>query len=77
MAEAGEKHRFDKSFVGLTRIEKPYIARAIKKAKQGNRDLYYVKKEGLSNKGHYFEKYFDGLSHEDRLSIVEYLKTLN
>lgn len=75
MQDAGEAHRFDKVFAGLTLIPTREKARALKKAKQGDRNLYYVKRHGQSNSGHYFP-WFEDLSHQDKMKIIEYLKTL-
>ena len=72
MKDAGEAYRFDKKNLGLT-IHRP--DHLLRKAKKGNRDIYYVKREGHSNQGHYFKK-FDRLSMRDKLELIEYLKTL-
>lgn len=77
MKDAGEAHRYDKPLGGLTLLTPRQAQRAIKAANRGSRDIYHVEKEGLSNKGHYFAKYFDQLKHQDRMDIVEYLKSLN
>lgn len=77
MEEAGEAYRYNKELGGLTLLKDKELKRAIAQAKRGSRDIYLTTNEGLSNQGHYFEKYFDVLTHEDRLSIVEYLKSLN
>lgn len=76
MYEAGEAHRFDKTNVGLTLFSEGEFNKMMKKAKKGNRDIYYIEREGQSNQGHYFEDKFSHLSHQDRLDIIEYLKTL-
>lgn len=76
MYEAGDAHRFDKKNVGLTLFDKKEYPKALRKAKKGDRDIYYIKREGQSNSGHYFSKRFDPLSHEDKMAIIEYLKTL-
>ena len=75
MLEAGEEHRFDKVHVGLTLFEKRELPRMLRRAKRGDRDIYFIQREGQSNKGHYFDS-FTKLSHQERLAIVEYLKTL-
>lgn len=77
MEAAGDAHRYDQVMGGLTLLSKYQIKRAIVKAKRGSRDIYYTKREGLSNQGHYFGKYFDNFTHDDRMNIVEYLKSLN
>lgn len=74
--DAGEKYRFDPVFNGLTLYDKKMNQTLKLKAKLGDRNIYDISKEGLSNKGHYFNKYFDKLTHNDRLAIVEYLKSL-
>ncbi|TNF28497.1 MAG: c-type cytochrome [Deltaproteobacteria bacterium] len=76
MYEAGEEYRFDKENVGLTLFEKNEYKTKLIKAKKGDRDIYYIEREGQSNQGHYFEDKFGSLSHQDRLDIIEYLKTL-
>lgn len=76
MEDAGEEYRFDKTQVGLTRFSPQEITRKLRSAKRGNRDIYYIKREGQSNQGHYFEKSFSKLTHQDRMDLIEYLKTL-
>jgi len=76
MYEAGEEYRFDKENIGLTLFSEKEHDRMLRKAKRGDRDIYYIKREGQSNQGHYFSKYFDKLNHNDRLALIEYLKTL-
>lgn len=75
MYEAGEEHRFDKERIGLTLFSKREYKRKLRAAIRGDRDIYYVEREGQSNAGHYFEK-FKSLSHQDRMDLIEYLKTL-
>lgn len=75
MQDAGEAKRFDKNKVGLKTYNKKDYKRALKKAKQGDRDIYYTKRTGHSNSGHYFD-FMRDLSLEDRLDIIEFLKTL-
>ena len=77
MKDAGEKYRFNETLNGLTLFDKNEYIKNLKRAKNGDRDIYYVKREGLSNAGHYFSKYFDKFDDQDRLDIVEFLKTLN
>lgn len=66
LKNAGEKERFDETKLGLTMIpvknELP-------------RRLYDTSRTGHSNQGHYFEG-FKKLTHEDRLDLIEFLKTL-
>ena len=76
MEDAGEEYRFDKDNVGLNLFAKKELPRKLRLAKRGDRDIYYINREGQSNKGHYFEKSFSKLTHEDRLDLIEYLKTL-
>jgi hypothetical protein len=76
MEDAGELYRFDKNYVGLRTFRNPaMIVDQIIEAKNGNRDLYWIGKEEHSNEGHYF-KFMEEFSHEDRMAVVEYLKTL-
>jgi hypothetical protein len=75
MLEAGEEHRFDKVHVGLTLFDERELPKMLRRAKRGDRDIYFIQREGQSNKGHYFES-FSELSHQERLHIIEYLKTL-
>lgn len=75
MKNAGEAERYDEVNGGLTLYKANEFSRAMKDAKKGDRDIYYVKREGLSNEGHYFES-FKAFTHEDRMAIVEYLKSL-
>lgn len=76
MKDAGEEYRFNRAFGGLTLFSDSEKPRALRRAKRGARDIYYVKREGLSNIGHYFPRRFDKLTHTDRLALVEYLKAL-
>lgn len=77
LKDAGEKYRFDPTFLGLTyphRGTQDYDE-LLKKAKKGRRSIYYTKRAGQSNQGHYFSK-FEKLSYTDKKKIIEYLKTL-
>ena len=76
MQDAGEEKRFDKKHVGLKRYQ-PGVdyQRALKKAVRGDRDIYYTKRVGQSNQGHYFS-WMQDWSEEDRLDLIEFLKTL-
>jgi hypothetical protein len=75
MQDAGEEYRFDKSYVGLKSYDKKDYKKALRKAKKGNRDIYYTKRMGQSNQGHYFG-FMDNLSHDNRMDMIEFLKTL-
>lgn len=66
LTNAGEKERFDEEKMGLTKI--PVFL-------EFPRRVYDTKKTGLSNEGHYFDS-FKALTHENRLELIEYLKTL-
>lgn len=75
MEEAGEAHRFDPKNLGLTIFSSEQLASAMRSAKKGNRNLYYTKRIGHSNQGHYFDS-FKKLTEQDRDALIEYLKTL-
>lgn len=76
MEDAGERHRFDTNYVGLTTFRNPaMIDSQILKAQRGNRDLYWIGKEEHSNQGHYFD-FMKDFDHEDRMAVIEFLKTL-
>lgn len=66
LKNAGEKDRFDSKKMGLT---------AIQTERESSRRLYNTNRPGQSNEGHYFES-FKKLTEEDRLDLIEYLKTL-
>ena len=66
LKNAGERERFDEVKMGLT---------AIPVKNETARRLYDTSQTGLSNEGHYFES-FKRLTHEDRLDLIEFLKTL-
>ena len=66
LKNAGEKERFDEEKLGLT-------SSPVKN--ETPRRLYDTSQVGLSNQGHYFEP-FKTLSHDNRLELIEYLKTL-
>jgi hypothetical protein len=77
MKKAGEKHRFDQNKLGLTlpvKNTKQFI-KMQKKALNNYRSIYHIKRDGHSNSGHYF-KFMDDFSEQDRMDIIEYLKTL-
>lgn len=74
--DAGELYRYDKTYAGLTTFRNPAeIAAETWNAENGDRELYYIHRPEHSNQGHYFE-FMNQLSYEDRMAIVEYLKTL-
>ena len=66
LKNAGERERFDEARLGLNQwpIENPH-----------SRKVYDTSRVGHSNQGHYFES-FKKLTHESRLELIEYLKTL-
>jgi hypothetical protein len=66
LKNAGEKERFDEEKLGLTSISLKH---------ETGRRLYDTSRVGHSNQGHYFES-FKILSHDKRLDLIEYLKTL-
>jgi mono/diheme cytochrome c family protein len=65
LRSAGEKERFDEGKMGLTILTDDFMERR----------LYDTQKKGQSNEGHYFDS-FKNFSHENKLEIIEYLKTL-
>ena len=75
MMDAGEEKRFDKMKVGLTTYNQREYRRALRKAERGDRDIYYTKRVGHSNSGHYFS-WMANWSEEDKLDLIEFLKTL-
>ncbi len=76
MEDAGELHRFDKTYVGLTTYRNPVmIDTQILEAEWGDRDLYWVEREEHSNRGHYFD-FMKDWTNEDKMAVLEYLKTL-
>ncbi|MFZ4714400.1 MAG: hypothetical protein ACOYL6_11830 [Bacteriovoracaceae bacterium] len=72
---AGEKHRFDPVKLGLTSPESGSREekRLMQKGARGNRYIYDVRRQGQSNQGHEF---FLDLAHDEKMSVIEYLKTL-
>ncbi len=66
LKNAGEKDRFDETKLGLTKISTVDLV---------SRRVYNTQKHGQSNQGHYFES-FKKLTHENKLELIEYLKTL-
>ena len=67
LKNASEKERFDTEKMGLTKTNP--------KLDFVSRRVYNTKNPGQSNAGHYFES-FKTLTHENKLEIIEYLKTL-
>jgi mono/diheme cytochrome c family protein len=65
LKNAGERERFDEQKLGLTLVTKDFVKRR----------LYDTTRKGSSNQGHYFES-FKTLTHENKLELIEYLKTL-
>ena len=45
------------------------------KAENGDRNLYWIEKPEHGNKGHYYD-FMKSWSYDDRMAVVEYLKTL-
>ena len=76
--KSGEKERYDQEKFGLLinrdKASKAY-KKLLKKAKKGQRSIYYIDRMGHSNQGHYF-KFYKNLKLEDKKDIIEYLKTL-
>ncbi len=66
LKNAGEKDRFDEVKMGLT-------AGGAENLK--SRNVYDTVRPGHSNQGHYFDS-FKKLTHENRLELIEFLKTL-
>lgn len=76
MEDAGEAYRYSKTYGGLTTYRNPVeIDTKILEAEWGDRDLYWIGRPEHSNKGHYF-KFMEDFSYDDRMDVIEYLKTL-
>ncbi len=76
MEDAGELWRYDKVYGGLTTYRNPVeVDTKALKAEWGDRDLYYIYREEHSNQGHYFP-FMENWSYDDRINVIEYLKTL-
>lgn len=73
--DAGELYRFDQSRLGLTTPVPGTTdhAKLLQQGKDGKRDVYYTGRVGHSNQGHPFGT---DLPAEDKLALIEYLKTL-
>ena len=69
MMDAGEEERFDKTKVGLTTYSQREYRRALRRAERGDRDIYYTKRVGHSNSGHYFP-FMEEFSEEDKLDLI-------
>lgn len=65
LKNSGEKESFDETKLGLVVASKDSM----------DRRLYDTTLPGQSNIGHYFES-FKKLTHDDKLDLIEYLKTL-
>lgn len=66
LKNAGERDRYDETRGGLT---------SIPANDRWKRRVYDTSRVGHSNQGHYF-KTFENLTHENKLELIEYLKTL-
>ncbi len=66
LRSAGERERFDEEKLGLTKVSTFDII---------SRRTYDTTRAGHSNQGHYYES-FKTLTHENKIEIIEYLKTL-
>lgn len=76
MEDAGELWRYDRVYAGLTTYRNPVEIDAMAlKAEWGDRNLYFIERPEHSNIGHYFP-FMEQWSYEDRLDVIEYLKTL-
>lgn len=75
MHDAGEAYRYDQTYGGLTLFNSSEQPNMLKKAKSGNRSLYYTKRIGHSSQGHYFD-FMKSMTNEERMAVIEYLKTL-
>lgn len=67
LKNAGERERFDETKLGLTAIDS--------QKEIFTRRVYDTSRDGHSNQGHYFDS-FKKLTHENRVELIEYLKTL-
>ena len=76
MMDAGEAYRYDKKYGGLTlpTVRKTW-RQMQRRARRGDRNVYYVGREEHSNQGHYFD-FMKKWTDTDRLAVIEYLKTL-
>lgn len=78
LRQSGEEHRYDKVKLGL-KIERNIKSKKYRelklRAKKNKRDVYTTARDGHKNIGHEF-KFYKNLTHQDRLDLIEYLKTL-
>jgi hypothetical protein len=78
LKNAGEEYRYDYANMGL-KVERDKQSDAFqnvkKEALRGNRRYYNTKRVGHGNQGHVF-KFYKTMTEDDRLAIIEYLKTL-
>jgi len=78
LRESGEKYRFDEKRLGL-KIERDTNSKDYKKlerlARRNKRYIYDTKRVGHKNIGHEF-RFYSKLTHEDKLNLIEYLKSL-
>lgn len=76
MIDAGELYRYDKVYGGLTTpVDEAETNGEILNAVFGDRDVYYIERPEHSNRGHYFG-FMKNFSEDDRMAVIEYLKTL-
>jgi hypothetical protein len=75
LRDAGEVYRFDPQSLGLSTParESDESGRLIQLGMSGTRDIYFVEREGHSNRGH---EYGTTLDDADKRDLIEYLKTL-
>ena len=78
LRESGEKERFDFKRLGLKTNRETNTRdyrKLLRQAKRGKRYIYFTERLGHKNTGHEF-KFYKNLTHDDRLNLIEYLKTL-
>ncbi|MCT4641574.1 MAG: hypothetical protein N4A33_04700 [Bacteriovoracaceae bacterium] len=76
--KSGQRNRFDEKKGGLLvnrDINSSSYKRLLKNAKKGKRFIYYTGRVGHGNFGHEYS-FYSKLNHEDRIALIEYLKTL-
>ncbi|MBP9709018.1 MAG: hypothetical protein KBD78_15385 [Oligoflexales bacterium] len=75
LKDSGEYYRFDQQRLGLTVANSDSSAykNLLKKAKTGDRSIFYAARNGHGNEGHRFGT---ELSDEAKTALIEYLKTL-
>lgn len=78
LKHSGEKERFDFDRMGL-KVNRDLNSRDYEKllraGEKGKRYIYYTGRVGHKNIGHEF-RFYKNMTHEDRLNLIEYLKTL-